>query len=266
VSAGPLKAWRSVLAFELAPTLKGPLVWAALAGLILLELPIWVISNGQFSFNGQLIGRESRLTYVLWIGHSYIALLTTLLTLCLCLDRTGPHFLRNNDLLVLARAVGRISFYFAKVASVLVPALIFAASALALFWLELWRQTGINHAAVFAHLLPLWLSLACLVCLYFLMRNYMGNFIIFFLWLLLLPFIYLGNGWRYFAPEAWREGVPAFFSLSFLPQFGGLHIHSLGQVGAMAPMEHAWVALLNCGAWTLGAALAGAWLFTRKRL
>ena len=78
--------------------------------------------------------------------------------------------------------------------------------------------------------------------------------------------IYLGNGWRYFAPEAWREGVPAFFSLSFLPQFGGLHIHALGLVKAMAPAEHTWVALLNCGAWTVGAALAGAWLFSRKRL
>jgi hypothetical protein len=142
----------------------------------------------------------------------------------------------------------------------------FSAAALAIFWLELWRQTGINHAAVFSHVLPLWLSLACLVCLYFLMRNYMGNFIIFFLWLLLLPFIYLGNGWRYFAPEAWREGVPAFFSLSWLPQIGGLHIHALGRVGAMAPVEHTWAAMLNCGAWTLGAALLGAWLFSRKRL
>lgn len=266
MSAGGLKSWRSVLAFELAPSFKGPLVWAALVGLLLLELPIWVISNGQFSFNGQLIGRESRLTYVLWIGHTYIALLTTLLTLCLCLDRTGPQFLRNNDLLVLSRAVGRITFYFAKVASVLAPALLFTLAALGIFWLELMRQTGIHHAAVFAHLLPLWLSLACLVSLYFLMRNFMGNFIIFFLWLLLLPFIYLGNGWRYFAPEAWREGVPAFFSLSFLPQFGGLHIHALGKVQAMASVEHTAVAIVNCSLWTVGAALLGAWLFSRKRL
>jgi hypothetical protein len=266
MSAGPVKAWRSVLAFELAPSFKGPLVWAALVGLLLLEVPIWVVSNGQFSFNGQLIGRESRLTYVLWIGHSYIALLTTLLTLCLCLDRTGPHFLRNNDLLVLSRAVGRTTFYLAKVASVLVPSLLFTLVALGTFWLELYRQTGINHAAVFAQLPPLWLSLACLVSLYFLMRNYMGNFIIFFLWLLLLPFIYLGNIWRYFAPEAWREGVPSFFSLSFLPQFGGLHIHALGEVGAMGPVEHTWVAVLNGSAWTIAAAVAGAWVFSRKRL
>ena len=266
MSAGRAKAFRSMLAFEIAPPLKGPLVWAALAGLLLLELPIWVISDGQFSFNGQLIGKESRLTYVLWIGHSYIALLTTLLTLCLCLDRTGTHYLRNNDLLVLARAVGRISFYVAKVGSVLAPAMAFSAAALGIFWLELWRQTGINHAAVFAHLFPLWLSLACLVCLYFLMRNYMGNFIIFFLWLLLLPFIYLGNGWRYFAPEAWREGVPGFFSLSWLPQFGGLHVHALGLVKAMDPVEPTWVALLNASAWTVAAAVAGAWLFSRKRL
>lgn len=266
MSAGGFKSWRAVLAFELAPSLKGPLLWAAVVGLLLLEIPIWVVSTGQFSFNGELIGWESRLKYVLWIGHSYIALLTTLLTLCLCLDRTGPSFLRNNDLLVLSRAVGRTSFYGAKVASVLLPAMAFTAAALLLFWLELYRRMGINHAAVFAQFVPLTLSMACLASLYFLMRNYMGNFIIFFFWLLLLPFIYLGNGWRYFAPEEWRQGVPSFFSLGYLPQFGGLHIHVLGQVKAITPLEHTWVAWLNCSLWTAAALAAGVWLFGRKRL
>lgn len=266
MSASPSKAWRSVLAFELLPSLKGPLVWAALAGLALLIVPVRVIALGQFSINGQLIGQESRLGYVLLAGHSWIALLTTLLTLCLCLDRTGPHYLRNNDLLVLSRSVGRMSFYLAKMVSVLAPALAFSLLAFVLLWEELWRNTGINHPGIFAHFLPLALAMLCLVSLYFLMRNFMGNFIIFFLWLLLLPIIYFGNFWRYYAPEALREGVPSFPALGILPQFGGIHAYSMGAVHPAFFREGTWVALVNCGLWAVVAAAAGLWLFNRKRL
>jgi hypothetical protein len=266
VSATPGKAWRSLLVFELLPSVKGPLLWAALGGLALLVLPVRVITMGELSFNGQIIGQESRLVYVLSVGHSWIVFMTTLLTLCLCLDRTGAHYLRNNDLLVLSRSVGRLSFYLAKMASVLVPSLLFAALALGLFWEEIYRAAGVNLWRVFTLFLPLSLSMICLTSLYFLLRNFLGNFMIFFLWLFLLPIIYVGNLWRYLAPETLREGVPQFPVLGLLPQFGGLHAHSLGMVHSAFERPDTWLSLVNCGLWAVAAALAGAWLFDRKRL
>jgi hypothetical protein len=266
VSASSGKAWRSVLAFELAPSVKGPLPWAALAGLLLLGLPVRVISMGEFSFNGQLIGQESRLAYALLFGHSLIVLMTTLLTLCLCLERTGAHYLRNNDLLVLSRAVGRVSFLAAKMASVLAPSLLYGLLALGLFWAELYRSAGINHLGIFALILPLSLSMACLVCIYFLLRSFLSNFMIFFLLLLLLPVLYIANLWRYLAPEALREGAPQFPALGLLPQFGGLHAHSLGMVHEAFRRPDTWAAVANCGVWTAAALAAGLWIFSRKRL
>lgn len=266
MSASAGKAWRAVLAFELAPSVKGPLLWAALGGLALLALPVRIIAMGEFSFNGQLIGQESRLAYVLFGGHSWIVFMTTLLTLCLCLDRTGAHYLRNNDLLVLSRSVGRNSFYMAKMASVLVPSLLYGLLALGLFWEELYRNAGVNLYGVFALFLPLSLSMICLTSLYFLLRNFLGNFMIFFLWLFLLPIIYVGNMWRYFAPTALREGVPQFPVLGLLPQFGGIHAHSLGMVHEAYRREDTWMALVNGGLWSVAAVAAGMWIFSRKRL
>lgn len=266
MSASPGKAWRSLLAFELVPAVKGPLLWAALAGLALLVLPVRIISMGEFSFNGQLIGQESRLVYVIFGGHSWIVFMTTLLTLCLCLDRTGAHYMRNNDLLVLSRSVGRVSFYLAKMASVLVPSLLYGFLALAFFWEELYRNTGVNLYRVFLLFLPLSLSMACLASLYFLLRNFLGNFMIFFLWLFLLPIIYVANLWRYLAPEALREGGPQFPALGLLPQFGGIHAHSLGMVHDAFSRPDTWVSLANGAVWTVLALAAGALLFRKKRL
>ena len=135
-------AWKRklyLLLFELVPTLKGPLLWVALASLGLLVIPVRFIFVGEFSVNGQLLAQELRLNYVLAVGYSTIVFLTTLLTLSLCLDRTGIHYLRNNDLLVLARSFGRPAFYLTKMLSVLVPAIVFAALGLTLFWEELYR-------------------------------------------------------------------------------------------------------------------------------
>ena len=266
MSASAGKAWRSLLVFELMPSVKGPLLWAALGGLALLILPVRIIAMGEFSFNGQLIGQESRLAYVLLGGHSWIVFMTTLLTLCLCLDRTGAHFLRNNDLLVLSRAVGRPSFYLAKMASVLAPSLLYGLLALTLFWEELYRNAGVNLWRVFALFLPLSLSMACLASLYFLLRNFLGNFMIFFLWLFLLPILYVGNLWRYLAPAALREGAPQFPVLGLLPQFGGIHAYSLGMVHDAYRGPDAWLALVKCGLWTAAAVAAGVWIFSRKRL
>lgn len=261
-------AWkrkRTLLLFELVPALRGPLLWVALFSLGLVIIPVRFIFVGEFSVNGQLLGQELRLNYVLAVGYSTIVFLTTLLTLCLCLDRTGNHYLRNNDLLILSRAFGRSAFYIAKIASVLVPAAIYGALAITLFWEELYRIAGVNLFRVFLLILPLTLSMGCLVSLYFLMRHFFGNFIIFFLWLLLLPVIYVGNLWSYYA-GVFREGAPRIPILGILPQFGGIHAYSLGLVGDVFLREDAWHAVANGSLWTAMALATGLWVFSRKRL
>ncbi len=254
-----------LLLFELIPTLKGPLHWVALASLGLLVIPVHFIFVGEFSVNGQLLAQDLRLNYVLAVGYSTIVFLTTLLTLSLCLDRTGIHYLRNNDLLVLARNFGRPAFYFTKLASVLVPALVYALLGLSLFWEELYRLAGVNLFRVFLLILPLSLSMTCLVTVYFLLRHFLRNFVIFFLSLLLLPVIYIGNLWRYYG-GALREGVPHVPILGLLPQFGGIHAYSLGMVADAFIREDTWQALANGFGWTAMALGVGVFLFTRKQL
>jgi hypothetical protein len=262
---GALKKWRAMLAFEMVPTLKGPLPWAALAGLILFETWLRFLMSGSFSFNGKVVGQLDRLVFVAAFGYSGIPFLATLLTLSLCLDRTGAHYLRNNDLLALSRGVGRMSFYLAKIAGVLVPVLVYSLAALGIFWLELYRNAGVNLYRIFLLIFPLALGLACLVSIYFLMRNFLGNFMIFFLWLLLLPVIYVSNLWHYYAGVL-REGVPQAPFLGFLPQFGGIHAHSLGMIHDFYRRDGTWHALAGGGVWTVLALAAGLWVFTKKRL
>jgi len=256
---------RSLILFELMPVLKGPLPWAALASLVILVIPVRIIFTGEFSVNGQQVGLDPRLNYVLAVGYSTIVFLPTLFTLCLCLDRTGTHYLRNNDLLMLARSLGRPVFYLAKMAAVLLPAIAYGAVALALFWEELYRIAGVNLFRIFLLIFPLSLSMACLVSLYFLMRNYFSNFLIFFIWLLLLPVIYVGNLWRYYA-GMFRDGVPHVPILGMLPQFGGIHAYSLGMIGDKFMRDETWHALANGAVWTVVAVSAGLYLFSRKRL
>ena len=254
-----------MLGFEIIPALKGPLLWAALGSLLLLLLPVRFLSLGEFSVNGQPVGQAYRLIYVLAVGYSTVVFLTTLFTLCLCLDRTGPHYLRNNDLLVLSRAVGRPAFYLAKMASVLLPSLVFAALGLTVLWEELFRVAGVNVYRILLLILPLALSMACLVSLYFLMRNFLGNFMIFFLWLLLLPILYVANLWKYYG-GALREGSAHFSVVGLLPQFGGLHAHALGMVHDFFRRDESWQAMGNGALWTALALAAGLLVFSRKRL
>lgn len=260
-----MRKWRALAAFELVPTLKGPLPWAALAGLVIFESWLRFLTSGTFSFNGKIFGQLDRLVIVAAFGYSGIPFLATLLTLSLCLDRTGAHYLRNNDLLALSRGVGRVSFYLAKIAGVLAPVLAYCALALGIFWLEIWRSAGVNLYRIFLLILPLSLGLLCLVSIYFLMRNFLGNFMIFFLWLLLLPVIYVSNLWHYYAGVL-REGAPQAPFLAFLPQFGGIHAHSLGMIHDFYRRDGTWHALAGTGVWTAIALIAGLWVFTRKRL
>jgi hypothetical protein len=260
-----IKKWRALLAFELMPTLKGSMPWAALAGLLLFEAWLRFLMSGSFAFNGKAVGQIDRLVFVAAFGYSGIPFLATLLTLSLCLDRTGAHYLRNNDLLVLARGVGRKRFYLAKIGGVLAPVLAYSAIALGMFWIELYRNAHVNLYSVFLLILPLSLSLACLVSIYFLMRNFLGNFMIFFLWLLLLPVVYVSNLWHYYAGVL-REGVPQAPFLGFLPQFGGIHAHSLGMIHDFYRRDGTWHALVGGSVWTVLALIAGMWVFSKKRL
>jgi hypothetical protein len=259
------KRKRTLLIFELVPAIKGPFLWLALFSLGLLILPVKFIFVGEFSFNGQLVGQALRLNYVLAVGYSLIVFLTTLFALSLCLDRTGNHYLRNNDLLVLARAFGRPTFYLIKIGSVLLPTIIYGIFALTLFWEELYRVAGVNLFRVFLLILPLSLSMACLISLYFLMRYFLGNFLIFFVWMLLLPVIYFGNLWRYYG-GALRENVPQIPILGLLPQFGGIHAYSLGMVGDVFLRTDTWLALVSGAIWTMVALVTGLLLFRRQRL
>jgi hypothetical protein len=256
---------RAILLFEMTPFFKSPLPWAALASLILLVLPIRFIMVGDIHVNGELVGQALRLNYVVVIGYSTIVFLTTMLTLCFCLDRTGTHYLRNNDLLILSRAVGRPQFYLAKMASVLIPSLAFGVLAVALFWEELYRVAGVNLSHVFILIAPLALSTFCLANLYFLMRNFMGNFTIFFLWFLLLPVIYVANLWRYYAGSL-RESGPIANLINMLPQFGGVHAWSLGTVSDFFMRQESWHALANVALWSAVALATGLSVFSRKRL
>ncbi|MDQ3000149.1 MAG: hypothetical protein M3Y08_02635 [Fibrobacterota bacterium] len=256
---------RAVFLFEMAPAWKGPLLWAALASLIILVVPIRYIMVGDIYNNGDLVGKALRLNYVVAIGYSTIVFLTTLFTLCFCLDRTGTHYLRNNDLLILSRAVSRPAFYLAKMASVLIPAVAYGFLALALFWEELYRVAGVNVSSIFTLIFPLSLSMVCLVSLYFLMRNFLGNFMIFFLWMLLLPVIYVANLWRYYAGFLGEGGI---FTnvINLMPQFGGIHAWSLGKVSDFFLREETWRALANCGLWSALAIVSGLFVFSKKRL
>jgi hypothetical protein len=256
---------RAVLLFELAPVIKGPLLWAALASLVVLVVPIRYIMVGDIYNNGELVGKALRLNYVVAIGYSTIVFLTTLFALCFCLDRAGNHYLRNNDLLILSRNVGRPAFYLAKIASVFMPALAYGFTAIALFWEELYRVAGVNLSNVFILIFPLGLGTLCLVSLYFLMRNFAGNFMIFFLWLLLLPVIYVVNLWTSFAGIL-REGGGITRFINTLPQFGGIHAWSLGTVSDFFMRPDSWHALVNCAVWTAVSLGAGLVLFGRKRL
>lgn len=259
------RIWLSVLRFELGPSFKGPLPWAALGGLLPLLVLVRYFSAGEMSINGRLIGQETRLVPLLAMGHTLVVALSTLLTLCLCLDRTGAHYLRNNDLLMLSRSLGRPSFYLAKMASVLIPAILYSALALFIFWEELFRHAGVNLWRIGALLPPLVLVLCCLIAVYYLMRNAFSNFLIFFLLLFLLPVIYLGNLWNYYSGLL-GEGLPRIDGLGFLPQLGVVLLNSLGLVHERFRCDDAWMSLLNVGAWTFVAAGLGLWIFGRKRL
>jgi hypothetical protein len=265
MSGGTSMRLRAILLFELAPVIKGPLLWAALASLMVLVVPIRYVMVGDIHINGELVGQALRLNYVVAIGYSTIVFLTTLFALCFCLDRAGNHYLRNNDLLVLARNVGRPAFYLAKIASVFLPALAYGAVAIALFWEELYRVAGVNLSHLFILIVPLGLGTFCLVSLYFLLRNLLGNFMIFFLWLLLLPVIYVVNLWSVYAGVL-REGNGFTHAVNLLPRFGGIHAWSLGTVSDFFLRPESWHALANVAVWSAVAVAVGVWSFSRKRL
>lgn len=261
------KTWnrnRSLFLFETLPVFKGTLLWLSLLSLVLIVLPVRFILLGEFSFNGQLIDQESRVNYVLAVGYSLIVFLATLFTISLCLDRTGNQYLRNNDLLILARDLGRPAFYFVKIASVIFPSTIYSILALTLFWEELYRIAGVNLFQIYLLILPLSLSMLCLTCLFFLMRIFLGNFLIFFIWMLLLPVIYFGNLWQYYG-GALRGITPKFPILALLPQFGGIHAYSLGLVGDTFLRTDTWLALVSGIVWTVLALLAGILSFRHQR-
>jgi len=254
----------SFLGFEIFPSLRGSFFWLALASLVLLIIPVRIIFTGEFSINGQAVGTDPRLNYVIVIGYSILVFLTTLFALALCLERTGNQYLNNHDLLILSRNVGRTSFYLTKLASVILPTVLYAFIALSLFWEELYRLAGVNLFLIFVLIFPLTLAMTCLTSLFFLLRNYLSSYMIFFICLIGLPIIYGTNLWHYYA-GALRGSEPHFSFLEILPQFGGVHAYSLGLIGDQFFRGDTWHALVNIFVWTVVSLLLGLKIFSKKR-
>jgi hypothetical protein len=258
----PLRTFSVLVRHEFAGGFKGPLFWIALACLFVLPLPVRMAYGGEIMILGRTVGESYRLAVALVGGFSVLMFFSTLYTLCLCLERTGSHYLRSNDLLILARATGRFPFYAAKLASVFLNAFLYGALGLIGLWEELSRIGASGATRLFPLLLPLGMNLACLIAVYFFLRNFFRNFLIFFLWLIALPVLFLAGLWHCYA-DPLKGGLRVFL---WLPQLGGLHAWALGAVHPALDRPEADWALLNVGLWTAVAFTAGALIFLRKRL
>jgi hypothetical protein len=185
-----------------------------------------------------------------------------LYALSLCLERSGFHYLRDNDVLVLARSVGRVPFYAAKVGAVFLNAGVYATVGFLWLWQELVRIGASGVAKLLALLLPLALTLACVIAVYFALRNLLRNFLIFFLWLLALPLFFFAGLWHCYA-DSLKGGLR---TLLILPQFGGLHAWALGVVLPSLYRPEADWAPVNMILWSLAAFAVGLAIFLRKKL
>jgi len=257
-----MKNYFVLMRFEFQSGLRGPLFWIALICLLSLSLPIRMAYGGEFVLMGRAVDDSSRLAVALTVGYSVLVFFTTLYALCLCLERAGFHYLKQNDILVLARSVGRIPFYAAKISAAFLNAMLYGTAGLLWMWVELTRIGVPGGGRLFLLALPLALNLACVIAVYFALRNFLGNFLIFFVWLAMLPALFL-TGLLHAYVDSLKAGLKIFL---WLPQLGGLHAWALGVAHpALARPDSAWT-LFGVAGWTVFAACFGAWVFGRKRL
>jgi len=129
-------------------------------------------------------------------------------------------------------------------------------------WEELFRVGAAQSGRLLFLLLPLGLTVACIITVYFSLRNFLGNFLIFFIWLVALPVFFLTGLWHYYADTLNGN----FRFLLLLPQLGGLHAWAMGMIHSSLERPQTSWALLNVVCWMLATLTLGSVVFMRKRL
>ncbi len=258
----PLRIFWVLLRHEFVKGFKEPLFFIALLCLLILPFPVRMAYGGDFMLMGRTVGESYRLMVAMIGGYSLVAFLSSVYALCLCMDRFGSGFLRNNDLLILSRPVGRLPFLAAKITALFLNAYFYCC--LGFFWL--WSELlvmGVSGVYKLLFLLfPLALNLACLIAIYFALRSFLSNFLVFFLWLIALPMLFFTGLWHCYA-DSLNSTLGIFL---WLPQIGGLHAWALGIVHPLLQREIATKAILNMVLWLLGSLTLGIFVFNKKKL
>jgi hypothetical protein len=214
---------------------------------------------------GKSLAESYRQAAGMAMGASTVVFFANLYGLCLCLERAGSSYLRHHDLLILSRPMSRTWFYLGKVAGVWLTASAYGLAAVTLLFIDGFRISGTPPWEVLWVGLTTSLGLACLITLSFFLRNFFPNFLVFFIWLLVLPVQYLSNFWHYYmVSHESATGLLAGFLL--LPQVGGLHAFALGCLHPMWVAKGTAASLINISAWIVVSLLGGLMVFSRKRL
>jgi hypothetical protein len=262
--AGTATRLLAVCRYEWRQAWRNVLTWAAIACLVSIPLAMSLVFTGTIQQNGHPVAEKVRLTYAMVVGLTLVNFLSTLYVLCLCLERTGSSYLKHNDILILARALPRPAFWCAKFFGLVIPGLMYSLAGVLVLAADLLRRGAGFFPNLLLSEIPIALGLALIAGLYLALRNHFGNFLIFFLWLLALPVIYVGDLWHIYGGFL-RDG-PRFGLLTLLPQLGGLHSVALGWAHFTLWREGAFLILVNGSLWLIAALAMGTVIFTRKRL
>jgi hypothetical protein len=251
--------------YELRQAWRNVLTWAAVGCLVLIPLSLRLVFSGSIQVNGHPLAEQIRLVYAIVIGVTLINFLSTLYVLCLALERTGSSYLKHNDILVIARSTPRMTFWMSKLAGIWIPGMAYVFAGLTLLILEIARNgSGFLPKLWFAQI-PLTLGLGLIATLYLALRNTFGNFFIFFLWLLIMPVLYVVNLWQIYGGVL-REAGPNLGLFAYLPQIGSLHSLALGWGHESLWRPGGAVGLINVGLWLAAGLIFGASVFRNKRL
>jgi hypothetical protein len=257
-------AW-IILRYELRQALRSVLTWAAFPCLAVIPPIIGVVFGGSIQVSGHPVGEQFRQSYAVAIGLTAVFFLATLYVLCLCLERLGSSYLRHNDILVLARSVSRPAFWLAKLSGIVIPGIIYTLLGLLFVFEEIWRHGGSWVPNILMAQFPISLGLFTIAVLFLALRNAFGNFIIFFVFLLVLPILFVGDLWSIYAGVL-REAESGLGFLSIMPQLGGLHALALGLGHPSFWRSAAVLASINTALWSVAGITIGLLGFKRKRL
>jgi len=256
---------RVLVGYELKQVRRNHLTWAALACLAVLPPLMSMIFGSTIQVSGHPVAGQLKQGYAVAVGLTAVHFLATLYVLCLCQERLGSSYLRQNDALVLSRSISRYAFWLGKLAGIVVPALLYTALGLILLAEEIWRHGGEFSFGILLAELPYALGLTTVASIYLAARNSFGNFLIFFGWLLILPIIYFANLWQLYSGVL-REAGPQLGWLQILPQLGGVHAFAMGGAQYTLWRPAAAYSLVSVAVWLAVSLVVGAFAFHRKRL